>query len=114
MGDVPTVELLILVLATWRITSLVVEESGPWFIFERFRHLVGVRVDKTYPNLKYGRNEFARGLLCFYCSSLWVGVLLSLLYILDSSSVVVLLLPFSLSGGSILVSRVLDSLILKG
>lgn len=105
MGEVSAVGLLILILATWRITSLVTEEDGPWFVFERFRYKAGIRDDKEYPGLRYGRNEFARGLLCFYCSSLWVGILLVITYWFVPVLAIVMMLPFALSAGAILMRR---------
>jgi hypothetical protein len=48
------------VLATWRVTHLVVREDGPWKVVARLRRLAG--------------DGFFGGLMdCFYCASLWVA-----------------------------------------
>ncbi len=66
-------ELLLGILATWRITSLLSNdfEKGPKDILRSLRHKLGVRWDeKSEP---YGTTEIAKGLLCFWCCSVWVG-----------------------------------------
>lgn len=58
-------ELILLSLATWRITSLLTEEDGPADIFVRLR--------KHYNPL---------GVLdCFWCTSIWVAWAISLDFI---------------------------------
>lgn len=50
---------LLYILATWRLTSLFANEDGPFKMFERFRNFI--KVD------------------CFWCMSVWFGVLIGLL-----------------------------------
>ncbi len=47
-------DILILMLATWRISSLLVDENGPFDIFAELRYRVGVRFDKQ--SKPYGTN----------------------------------------------------------
>ena len=65
-------EFLVLALATWRISSLIAEEEGPWGLFDLARHKLGVRYDKD--GYAYGKNEFANRLVCIWCVSGWIGV----------------------------------------
>jgi hypothetical protein len=54
-------ELLILGLATWRVSSLLAEEEGPRGVLERMRYKIGVRYDEE--SYAYGTNELARQVL---------------------------------------------------
>jgi hypothetical protein len=51
---------VLVVLASWRLTHLLVEEDGPWDIVVRIRRSVGDGV-------------LGRAMDCFYCFSLWVA-----------------------------------------
>ena len=63
---------VLLVLATWRLSSLIAFESGPFDVFGRIRHIVGVRYDE-YSQPTIFKNTFARGIVCFWCVSVWWG-----------------------------------------
>ena len=97
------VEAAILMLATWRLTSLVVNEHGPFSVFERLRHLAGVRYDE------YGARDsnrlFGRLLICVWCASVWVGAALWAAYTLAPVGTVWACLPAALSAGAILIDH---------
>ena len=92
---------LILALATWRIASLLTYEDGPFEILERLRLMLGV---KHTDYGRYSNNELARGILCLWCNSVWVGGLFTLWYWLHHSAVWVAL-PFALSAVAILIDE---------
>lgn len=73
-------DFLLLALATWRITSLLVNEAGPYQMFHRFRYLVGIRYDTQ--SQPVSTNEIAAMLLCSWCTSFWVALILSILWLL--------------------------------
>lgn len=52
----------------WRLASLLVDEDGPWEVFERFRRLMGV------PAIGPVVGFFPLLLTCFYCTSIWTAV----------------------------------------
>lgn len=70
---------LLLILATWRLTSLLsnTNEHGPYELLDKVRYLAGVRYDSN--SQPYGTNELSKGLVCFWCCSVWVGAALALL-----------------------------------
>lgn len=76
----PFTTLLLLTLATWRMTHLLVYEDGPWHLVARLRYALGVRYDAH--SHAYADTMFGKLLLCVWCASLWVGVALTLLYLL--------------------------------
>ena len=66
---------LLLGLAVWRITSLLVHEDGPLCIFVKFRHFIGIRYDKF--SKPYGKNIIAEGFTCVWCLSVWISAALA-------------------------------------
>ncbi len=102
-------DIVILMFATWRLSSLLVdpEDDGPWEIFGKFRHLLGVRRDdKT--GLFYGNNVVAQALMCVFCTSIWVGIAIGMSYIFFPSIVAMASLPFALSAGAIVLERIIN------
>jgi hypothetical protein len=97
--------LLILILAVWRISSLLVNEDGPFSVFGRLRHRLGVRYDEY--SQPYGENEVAKALTCTWCTSVWVSFVLAALYAAAPTAVLVCSLPFALSAGAIVVDGVI-------
>ena len=60
MAEGPWLRLLLVTLAVWRVTHLIVNEDGPWDVITRIRRRAG--------------DGFWGGLMdCFYCASLWVS-----------------------------------------
>lgn len=96
-------DLVILVLATWRLTSLLVWEDGPFEVFARLRHLLGVQYDDL--NRPMGGNWLAKGVICPACASVWFGTLWAVAYWLWPD-VAWVALPFALSAGAIIVERI--------
>lgn len=95
-------ELLILVMATWRLTSLLVWEDGPFDMFAKLRQFLGVRYDET--SQPYGSNWLAKGVLCPACASVWFGIFWAAMYLLWQDSVWIAL-PLALSAGAIVMER---------
>jgi len=86
-------DILILILATWRISSLLTYEPGPYKVFERLRAAA--------------QGELAVGLDCLWCNSIWVGVILTAVYI---TLPVWVLLPLAVSTGAILLEELTGKL----
>jgi len=101
------VSLLMLVLACWRLTSLLVEENGPFDIFAKFRHLIGIR-NIEGSKTPYGTNVVAEMMSCLWCCSMWVGAALTVAYIIGPGLTILASLPFALSAGAIIIERVLN------
>lgn len=102
-------ELLILgYFATYRLTQLLVDEAGPFDMFGKFRHWAGVRYDEH--SRRTALNQFAEGLNCFYCSSVWVGIgvgaiIIASMAVTPLNWLWLILVPFSLSGGAVFMKK---------
>lgn len=92
--------LLILAPATWRLSSLIAREDGPGGFLGWVRYRVGVRTDKY--NVQYGENDFAKGLICLWCNSIWIGILWTAFYWLFGPPLLWVALPFAISGIALL------------
>lgn len=95
-------DFVILALATWRLTSLLVWEDGPFQVFARLRHLLGVRYDEQ--SQPYGSNWLAKGVICPACASMWFALFWATFYFFWSRCAW-LALPFALSAASIALER---------
>ncbi len=105
-ADLGAVELFVLGLATWRITSMIVNEEGPFQLFERFRYMIGIRYDEHSERI--ATNVFAEGLSCVWCTSVWIGGLVVGLYLLCPKPTFIVSLICSVSAISILIERMVN------
>lgn len=97
------VELLVLGAATWRISSLIVNERGPLDVFIKVREAIGITHDEDGIPTVYPDGFFGGLLSCVWCFSVWVGIGWTLFYLLDPSVACWLALPFCLSGMAIVM-----------
>ena len=70
-------------LAAWRITSLLVNEAGPFDIFECLRSFIGVKsglVEGFFPTL----------FSCIWCLSIWIVISCYLLWVLEPVVIILL------------------------
>jgi hypothetical protein len=61
-------DLIILALATWRISRIVTREDGPFGVFSKWRAYAKARQDMGKALTLYGL------LSCIYCLSVWVAL----------------------------------------
>lgn len=97
-------DILVLVFATWRVSSLLVNEDGPGNVFDKLRYWTGVR-DNEYSQPE-GTNVLSHALTCVWCVSIWIGLFWTVLYSL--TGIMWPALPFALSAGAILVEGFLN------
>jgi len=95
---------VILALAVFRVTSLLVREDGPWEVFARLRHAVGVRYSAA--NVAMGTNELAKGLTCMWCASVWIGAAFSLAFLTMPEWTFLMSLPLAMSALTVGIERV--------
>ena len=98
-------ELLISILATWRISSLLVREDGPSDVFAKLRTISGVKYDKY--SIPRGTNFVSSLLLCVWCTSIWIAVIIAAL---DRPVNILTFIrrALALSSGAILLDEIID------
>jgi hypothetical protein len=82
---------LVAMLATWRVSHLIVAEDGPWDVVVRVRRWAGSGV-------------LGRLMDCFYCASLWIAAPFALIVTRELWAWLVAWL--AVSGGACLIERV--------
>lgn len=105
--------IVIAALLVYRITFMLNSEEGPGHVFKKFRQWVGVQYDDH--DRPKATNWRAEAVLCFYCLSIWIGgaatlliaggLILSHVEITAILLVVLLMLPFALSGAAIFIYK---------
>lgn len=96
--------IIILALATYRLSLLISKEAGPFDMFGRFRSWAGVTYDQ-YSNPQ-STGELSAAILCPFCLSVWVAICVTLIaagaYGFGVEKYVLwVFLPFALSGVSV-------------
>jgi hypothetical protein len=99
--NLPT--LLILGLATWRISSMIVQEAGPFHIFTKLREKTGIIHDPDEEILQIPDRFFAGIFSCVWCCSIYLGIFWTVAWLLWPG-MVYLALPFALSALAILAN----------
>lgn len=113
LSDFNILDLIILVLATYRLSTMLANdwEHGPAGLLSKLRERAGLlRTDAGDPVIPPG--SFIDGLMCNYCNSVWVGVAFTLAYAILMSlglPAYLLFLPLALSGASVITVRILDA-----
>lgn len=102
------IQIIVLLLATWRITSLFVSESGPFFVFRKIRTLSGIAHDELGGVAMIPDTLFAQIVSCAWCCSVYVGAFWTLLYVLLPLIAPWLALPFALSAGAIFLHLLIE------
>ena len=92
--------LIIIALAVWRVTSIINREK----IFERFRVLLGEKLDPDTGITHWPDKFFANLVMCFWCLSVWVSVGMVILYYVYPPLVTV----FAVAGGALIVEKVIN------
>lgn len=105
-SDIGAVELFILGCGTWRLTSMIVNEDGPFNIFERFRYWIGIR--RTTANVRFGTNIIAEGLSCVWCASVWFAFVVGVFYIAARPITLIVCTGLTLSTLAIMIEEALE------
>ena len=98
------VDLFVLGLATWRISSMIVEETGPFHIFQWVRFHLGVRYTTT--SEPFGTNALVEALTCVWCFSVWVGLFVGLAYAFAPSVTMIVCGILSLSTLAVIIEEI--------
>jgi hypothetical protein len=102
------VDIFILALATWRISSLFVDERGPFDIFVKVRSWTGITHDQSRVAVEFPDTFFAQLLSCVWCLSVWVGLFFAITYFTLWYIAIWIAFPFALSAAAIVISKYLS------
>lgn len=94
-------KLVIYTLAIWRLSNMLVDESGPFDMFGKLRHKAGVKYNTH--SKPYGETFLAQLLSCIYCVSVWISAIFVICDKLSRGLAINFAIPLALSAGAILV-----------
>ena len=97
--------IIVLGLATWRISALLTREAGPFHMFEKLRELAGIEHDQEGNVQMIPHKFFAELLSCVWCNSIWAGTFWTIMLISLPKVAPWIALPFALSTLAILLDR---------
>lgn len=97
--------LLVLALATWRLSSMIVREAGPFFIFRKIREATGITHEENGAILTVPDNLLAGLISCMWCTSVWMGAIWIVLWVFLPRETIVVASVFTLSAVSIALDR---------
>lgn len=95
--------LLIYILAVWRIANMFVNEAGPGNILLKLRELIGIRHDDEGRAVEIPDNFMAQLFSCVWCFSIWVGLFVATFWLISPEWSLKFVIPFALSGGAVCI-----------
>lgn len=98
------ITLLTLIGATWRLSSFLVNEDGPFDVFAWLRTWVGVHYNEY--GVMDGGGFFAGVFDCVWCMSAWVGAAVTVAYCLYPVATSWFCLPLALSAGAVVLEKI--------
>jgi Flp pilus assembly protein TadB len=105
---VDPVDLLLLSLATCRLTEIVTEEKvarclrAPFCEVRKVRQEDGTEIEEEVPRGRGVQRVAGELLLCPWCTSVWIATLLTFAYLLVPTVARVVLLAFAVAAGGVL------------
>lgn len=96
---------VLIALATWRLSSMIVREDGPLLLFFRLREAVGITHDEDRHILTVPDRFWSNLLSCVWCSSIWIAADWMVLWTLLPSVAVPLAAIFAASAIAVAFDR---------
>lgn len=100
------IAIVIIPLAVWRISNMLsdYEQVGPFDILHKIRIRTGMYYDQwSQPMYKSG--SFADMMSCVYCNSIWLGIVFTILWLVNQEVTIIVSLPFALSAMAIIIEE---------
>ena len=103
--EINAINLFIIISATWRISSLFANETGPFYVFVKLRE---------YCNYLCKTNKFCSALHlyelieCEWCNSVWFGTLFTILWLFIGHTFIVIILPLTISAWAIFIKYLVE------
>lgn len=101
------IQLLIAILATYRLAHFLPQDEGPFFIFTRIRNYTATKAMNENNELGFWTN-IDNGINCAYCCGLYTAMFVVLVVLWQNYYGNILLLIFAVAGGQTLLQKVSD------
>ncbi|MCL6571157.1 MAG: DUF1360 domain-containing protein [Bacillus sp. (in: Bacteria)] len=103
MSDISWITYIMLILASYRLTHLIVFDKITEFIRKPFVRIVKVETDAGTVTKEVPKSMFGYLLKCYWCAGIWSSVLLGGAYLLFPKVNFVFILIFSIAGGQSII-----------
>jgi len=97
--------IILLGLATWRISFMLMFDAGPGDIFIKFRKARGIDHGDDGIPFSYPPGFWGELLSCMYCTSIWVGLVLGFTWAVLPVPTEIVCIPFMLSAIAIIIQE---------
>lgn len=98
---------VILALAVWRVSNLIANETGPFYVFQTIRSRVArAEVRSRRKNGLLSKFHLYELLNCEYCNSVWNSIFFTAVYLIAPNVALALAFPLALSTGAIIIKKV--------
>lgn len=104
-------EFILIGLATWRLSFMLVGEDGPFWIFRRLREATGITHDEDGHILMVPERTLPTLLSCVWCTSVWVAAGFTLAWYFIPGPVIALSTALGLSTLAIGINRVMGRML---
>lgn len=105
MNEINFITVVLLGLSTWRISSMLCYEEGPFGIFVKIREMAGIEHNDLNTPVVYPDRFFGKLFECIWCLSVWVSATFVVFYIFLPTLAIYFSLWLSLSTICIMVNE---------
>jgi hypothetical protein len=102
---------VVLSLAVYRLSIMLVDESGPFDIFDKLRYAAGIRYDQF--SQAHSNKVVGKALLCVNCTSVWVAFAACIAYAILPTVTLLISMPFAVSSVAILIYEYMSARTLR-
>lgn len=105
--NITPINLFLLVSAVWRLSSLLANEKGPFYMFQTIRRHAAIleKRNKFIHNL-----HLYEGVSCEWCNSVWFSSVSVLCWCILGDVVLLILMPLAISTWTIIIKYVVHTL----
>ena len=95
-------EIVVFFLSVWRLSKMITEEEGPGMIFSQLREISGAEYN-GFPEQWDNLTWYGKLTQCPYCISVWISLLLYLVYIVNRNVFWAVTMTLSGSAATVLI-----------
>ena len=107
MNNITTIQLVLFIAATWRLSNLLANEDGPFHFVKTLRSKIArAEVRSRRKGGFLSKLHLYEGVNCEYCNSIWFGSFFATLFLIAPSVALALAFPLALSTGAVLIKKV--------
>lgn len=107
MNTITTIQLVLFIAATWRLSNLLANEDGPFHFVKTLRSKIArAEVRSRRKNGLLSKLHLYEGVNCEYCNSIWFGSFFAALFLIAPNVALALAFPLALSTGAVLIKKV--------